>query len=141
MRNVLLALLFSASLLGAQEAVAKKDCAKVTASFKMMSEGTKINHKNITMYAEVLDSASASKEEKNRARKLMEDMNQKTADRALNSQYPAMYEEMKEAYVVNCGSFTAENNGTISGLIERSIDFNNIMAKTLGDELSLSKVK
>jgi len=141
MRNVLLALLFSASLLSAQETVAKKDCAKVTAAFKMMSEGTKINHKNITMYAEVLDSASASKEEKNRARKLMEDMNQKTADRALNSQYPAMYEEMKEAYVVNCGSFTAENNGTISGLIERSIDFNNIMAKTLGDELSLSKVK
>ena len=134
-------LLFSASLLNAQEVVAKKDCAKVTASFKMMSEGTRINHKNITMYVKILDSISTKKEEKNRARKFIEDMNQKTRDRALNSQYPEMYEEMKKTYIVNCSSFTAENNATISGLIDRSVDFNNIMVKVLGDELSLSKVK
>ena len=141
MKNVLLVLLFSASLLNAQEVVAKKDCAKVTASFKMMSEGTRINHKNITMYVKILDSISTKKEEKNRARKFIEDMNKKTRDRALNSQYPEMYEEMKKTYIVNCSSFTAENNATISGLIDRSIDFNNIMVKVLGDELSLSKVK
>jgi len=128
-------------LLNAQEVVAKKDCAKVTASFKMMSEGTRINHKNITMYVKILDSISTKKEEKNRARKFIEDMNQKTRDRALNSQYPEMYEEMKKTYIVNCSSFTAENNATISGLIDRSVDFNNIMVKVLGDELSLSKVK
>jgi len=141
MKNILLILLCAASLLSAEEVVVKKDCVKVTASFKIMSDGTKINHKNIAMYAEVLDSASASKEEKNRTHKLLEDMNQKTADRALNSQYPAMYAEMKKAYIVNCGSFTVENNATISGLINRSIDFNNIMAKALDDELSLSKIK
>ncbi len=128
-------------MLNAQEVVAKKDCAKVTASFKMMSEGTRINHKNITMYVKILDSISTKEEEKNRARKFIEDMNQKTRDRALNSQYPEMYEEMKKTYIVNCSSFTAENNATISGLIDRSVDFNNIMVKVLGDELSLSKVK
>ena len=134
-------LLVSVSLLNAEGIAAKKDCVKVTASFTMMSDGTKINHKNIVALAKILSNSDTSKDKKENARKALEDMNQKTADRALNSQYPAMYDEMKQAYVVNCGSFTAENNGTISGLIERSIDFNNIMAKTLGDELSLSKVK
>ena len=141
MKNILLILLFSTSLLNAEEVAAKKDCVKVTASFKMMSDGTKINHKNIVALSRILSNSDTGKEKKENTRKALKDMNQKTANRALNSQYPAMYEEMKQAYIVNCSSFTAENNATISGLIERSIDFNNIMAKTLGDSLSLSKIK
>jgi len=141
MKHILLILLVSASLLNAESVAAKKDCVKVTASFTMMSDGTKINHKNIVALAKILSNSDTSKDKKENIRKVLKEMNQKTENRALNSQYPAMYEEMKQAYVVNCGNFTAENNGTISGLIERSIDFNNIMAKTLGDKLSLSKVK
>ena len=141
MKNILLILLFSASLLNAEEVTAKKDCVKVTASFKMMSDATKINHKNIVALSRILSNSDTGKEKKENARKALEDMNQKTADRALNSQYPAMYAEMKQGYMVNCGAFTSENNATIAGLIERSIDFNNIMAKTLGDKLSVSKVK
>ena len=141
MKNILLILLFLASLLNAEEVAAKKDCVKVTTSFKMMSDATKINHKNIVALSRILSNSDTGKEKKENARKALEDMNQKTADRALNSQYPAMYAEMKQDYIVNCGSFTSENNKTIGGLIERSIDFNHIMAKTLGDNLSISKVK
>ncbi len=139
MKKTVLTILCGISLLGAQEAAPQKDCTKIMTSFKMMSEGTKINHKNLEMLVAIVKNPSKSAEEKRRAKKALEDMNQKTADRAQNSQYPAMYEDMKQAYIVNCGSFTQENNSTISGMIERSIDFNNILAKTLGDPLSLSK--
>jgi len=140
-KNILIIFFLLASWLDAQEVVVKKDCEKVTTSFKMMSDGTKINHKNIILLEKVLIDNSSTKEEKENAHKALNDMNKKTSDRALNSQYPSMYEEMKEAYIVNCGSFTAENNETIAGMVNRSIDFNNIMAKTIGDELSLSKIK
>ena len=141
MRTLLLTLLFTASVLSAQETVVKKNCEKVTMSFKMMSESTKINHKNLVMLTGILADTSADKEKKARAQKALEDMNEKTADRAKNSQYPAMHNEMKQAYIVNCGIFTAENNETINGLVERSIEYNNILAKTLGDKLSISKIK
>ena len=140
MKNILL-VLFSVTLLSAQDTTATKNCLKVTSSFKVMSDGTKINHENIMALTKMLNDSNVSKDKRDNARKELKDMNQKTADRALNSQYPAVYAEMKQAYIVNCGTFTSENNTTISGLIERSVDFNNIMAKALEDKLSISKVQ
>jgi hypothetical protein len=127
--------------LSAQENAPQKECTKVTSSFKMMSEGTKINHKNLTMLVGILNDPARNKEERANARKALQEMNAKTADRANNSQYPEIFKEMRQAYIVNCGNFTEENNSTISGLIERSVDFNTILAKVLGDDLSQSKIK
>ena len=106
-----------------------------------MDKSTVINHKNLIMLKSILENPTKSKKEKENAHKALEDMNRQTANRAKNSDYTKMYSEMKATYIANCNAFTKENNATVTGMIERSIQFNNIMAGLLDDNLSKSKVE
>jgi len=127
-------------ILSAENLADSKNCKILTQSIRMMSKGTEINHENITMLAEILQNGN-DKTKRQAARAALEEMNKKTKERQSDSEYPSFYLEIKKGFEVNCGIFTAENNATVNGMIERSIQFNHILAEVLGDKLSLSKAK
>jgi hypothetical protein len=89
--------------------------------------------------ADLLHRAQDEKE-KASARSVLENMNRKTANRAENSRLPGAYRELAEAYRVHCGTFTPEDNAILSGMIDRSRQYNEILAREVGDELSKSKL-
>jgi hypothetical protein len=136
------ALLLGTGMLGAASAAPEESsaCRKVREGIGMISRATLVNHAMLLKAVELLHRAQ-SEAEKAQARKVLESMNLRTADRAPNSELPGLSAELEEAYRVNCGVFGSEENRTLNGLVNRSRQYNVVLARELGDELSRSKVE
>lgn len=140
MKKILFTTVITTAMLLAQDLNTSKECVALTKSIDLMSKATEINHKNIEMLVDILAHEKDDSKKAN-AKKALQDMNEKTKTRSVNAKYPEIYKELKKSYEVNCGKFTTQNSATLDSMIDRSINFNNILAKELGDALSLSKIK
>ena len=140
MKKLLLSIIIGSIMLMAEDPSASKACSTLNDSINAMAQGIEINHKNIMALVKTIHKSKDSKEV-SKAKEDLENMNQGTKTRAANNQYDEMYRELKKSYEASCGAFTKENNKTVTTLINRSIAFNNILAKELADPFSLSKTK
>ena len=137
-RGVALSLLLT---LGGMAAEApSKHCQIVRQSVAAMSEGIRIHHAMLVKAVDLLHRVQ-DEGEKISARSVLENMNRKSANRAENSKLSGASRELTEAYRIHCGTFTPEDNATLSGMIDRSRQYNEILARELGDELSRSKLE
>jgi hypothetical protein len=138
-RGVALSLVLTLGGMAAEKAPSN-NCEVVRQSVAAMAEGIRINYAMLVKAADLLHRAQDERE-KISARSVLENMNRKSANRAENSKLSGASRELTEAYRIHCGTFTPEDNATLSGMIERSRQYNEILARELGDELSRSKLE
>ena len=121
--------------------IATYECQKINDFLKQFDLSTQIYHQKITSFSQVLQSKRATQEEKKIALDSLKNLNATTANRQNNSQYPKTYELLKKSVEVSCGKFLKEQKHSLTTATQLSIEFNNILAKTLKDSLSISKIK
>ncbi len=117
------------------------ECQKMDNFLKMFDRATDVYHQKITSSFQILQRKRATQAEKKKALDSLKNLNTTTANRQTNSQYPKSYELLKKSVEVSCGNFSKEQKYVLTKATQRSIEFNNILAKILKDSLSISKTK
>jgi len=135
------ALLLAGGLLMAEPSPGPaSDCVEARTGLSEISRTTKVRHALLLKAVELFHRASTS-EEKAQALRVLQSMNLRTADRIPNSGLTEASETLREAYREECGGFDAEDEKILLGIVERNRIYNEVLARELGDELSLSKLR
>ncbi len=117
------------------------ECQKINNFLKQLDISTQISHQKIISFSQVIQSKTTSSKEKKNALNALENLNTTTANRQNNSQYPKTYETLRQSVEVSCADFSKKQKKSLTNSIQRSIEFNNILAKILQDSLAVSKTK
>jgi len=134
-------LLLGVGLLAAQPSIEPvSECAAVRKGLSEISRTTVIRHALLLKAVELFHRA-ATGEEKVQALRVLQSMNLRTADRVPNSGLIEASEMLKEAYREECGGLGPEDEKILVGIVERNRVYNEVLARELGDELSLSKLQ
>ena len=117
------------------------ECQKINNFLKQLDISTQINHEKLITFSQIVQGRTETNEEKKSARIALEALNTTTSNRQKNSQYPKTYETLKQSVEVSCGDFSKKQKKNLTNSIQRSTEFNNILAKILEDSLAVSKTK